>query len=142
MAICKNCIHHNVCYRIEHYGRDMEDDEPCKDFMPAADVEAAAKMDENGTAARSKHKHEYKTVLLHHKYSRSKPHEQDPLIVDYLSATKVCQICGRIGVTDHDYYEAGTFGGWLTSPKLIPAAQDLDKWCVNECFGTFAHKEM
>lgn len=38
MAVCKDCIHHNVCYHIEHYGRDMDDDTPCRDFLPAADV--------------------------------------------------------------------------------------------------------
>lgn len=38
MATCKDCIHNGVCYHIEHYGRDIETDEPCKDFLSAADV--------------------------------------------------------------------------------------------------------
>lgn len=30
---CKNCIHKDVCYRIEHYGRDLESEEPCEEFV-------------------------------------------------------------------------------------------------------------
>ena len=30
--ICNNCIHLNTCYKIEHYGRNL-DDEPCDDFI-------------------------------------------------------------------------------------------------------------
>ena len=30
---CNDCIHKDVCYKIEHYGRDLEGEEPCKDFV-------------------------------------------------------------------------------------------------------------
>ncbi len=110
--------------------------------IPAAPEEVRYKKKSRKSGlSRSKHKHEYKTVLLHHKYSHSKPHEQDPLLIDYLSATKVCQICGRIGNEDPDFYKAGVCGSWLTSSTLIPEAFELDKWHVDECMGTFAQKE-
>lgn len=51
---------------------------------------------------RSKHKHEYKTVLLHclvpNFNNSSEFHE-------ILSATKVCSICGRISENDFNQYE-------------------------------------
>jgi hypothetical protein len=31
--ICNNCIHKDVCYKIEHYGGDLEGEEPCKEFV-------------------------------------------------------------------------------------------------------------
>ena len=31
-ASCKDCIHYDVCYHIEHYGRETETDKPCKKF--------------------------------------------------------------------------------------------------------------
>ena len=30
--ICKNCIHKDVCHKIEHYGRNLETDESCDHF--------------------------------------------------------------------------------------------------------------
>lgn len=38
-AACKDCIHYDVCYHIEHYGRETETDEPCKKFKSADVVE-------------------------------------------------------------------------------------------------------
>ena len=32
MNICEDCIHKKVCYRIEHYGEDLEPDGVCEDF--------------------------------------------------------------------------------------------------------------
>ena len=29
---CEDCVHYGVCYHIEHYGRDIETDEPCEEF--------------------------------------------------------------------------------------------------------------
>ena len=29
---CENCFHRDVCYYIEHYGRDFSSDEPCDHF--------------------------------------------------------------------------------------------------------------
>lgn len=30
---CKNCIHKDVCYKIEHYGRDLESANPCEEYI-------------------------------------------------------------------------------------------------------------
>ena len=30
---CFDCIHFDVCYKIEHFGRDLEDTSPCKQFI-------------------------------------------------------------------------------------------------------------
>lgn len=30
---CSDCIHYNICYKIEHYGRDLEDTSACKQFI-------------------------------------------------------------------------------------------------------------
>ena len=30
---CSDCIHFDVCYKIEHFGRDLEDTSPCKQFI-------------------------------------------------------------------------------------------------------------
>lgn len=35
---CKDCIHYDVCYHIEHYGRELETDQPCKDFKPSVNM--------------------------------------------------------------------------------------------------------
>lgn len=37
MASCKECVHYDVCYHIEHYGRHMETEEPCGGFLNKAD---------------------------------------------------------------------------------------------------------
>jgi hypothetical protein len=37
-ANCKKCIHYDVCYHIEHYGRELETDEPCKQFKSIANM--------------------------------------------------------------------------------------------------------
>ena len=36
---CSDCIHFDVCYKIEHFGRDLEDTSPCKQFI-SKDVES------------------------------------------------------------------------------------------------------
>ena len=33
MATCKDCIHKDVCYLIEHYGKDLCSDEVCDNFL-------------------------------------------------------------------------------------------------------------
>ena len=33
MITCKDCIHYPMCYFIEQHGRDLETDEPCKNFV-------------------------------------------------------------------------------------------------------------
>lgn len=30
---CNDCIHKDICYKIEHYGRDLESEEPCDEFV-------------------------------------------------------------------------------------------------------------
>ena len=35
---CSDCIHFGVCYKIEHFGRDLEDTSPCEQFI-SKDVE-------------------------------------------------------------------------------------------------------
>ena len=37
-ATCEDCVHYGVCYHIEHYGREIETDEPCEKFINDADV--------------------------------------------------------------------------------------------------------
>ena len=33
MATCKDCIHKDVCYLIEHYGKDLCSDDTCDKFL-------------------------------------------------------------------------------------------------------------
>ena len=30
---CSDCIHFDVCYKIEHFGRDLEGTSPCEQFI-------------------------------------------------------------------------------------------------------------
>lgn len=30
---CSDCIHLDVCYKIEHFGRDLEGTSPCEQFI-------------------------------------------------------------------------------------------------------------
>ena len=30
---CSGCIHFDVCYKIEHFGRDLEGTSPCEQFI-------------------------------------------------------------------------------------------------------------
>lgn len=32
---CKECVYQPMCYKIEHYGRDIETDEICSEFVNA-----------------------------------------------------------------------------------------------------------
>ena len=34
---CYDCIHLATCYKIEHYGRDLETNIPCKEFIGVND---------------------------------------------------------------------------------------------------------
>ena len=36
MAKCKECVYEPMCYKIEHFGRDLETDEACKHFRDVA----------------------------------------------------------------------------------------------------------
>ena len=94
--------------------------------------------------SRAKHKHQYETVCLHHKYSLTKPHDPNPWNVDYYSATKVCVICGRVDEADDAYYfkEPGQ-NLWCNyfKTKLLPEAFNLERWIVDDMRGKFAHRE-
>lgn len=35
---CSDCIHYDVCYKIEHFGRDLESTSPCEQFLGKNDV--------------------------------------------------------------------------------------------------------
>ena len=35
---CSDCIHYDVCYKIEHFGRDLETTSPCEQFLGKNDV--------------------------------------------------------------------------------------------------------
>lgn len=34
---CYDCIHYDICYKIEHYGRDLETNIPCELFIGVND---------------------------------------------------------------------------------------------------------
>ena len=34
---CSDCIHLDVCYKIEHFGRDLETNTPCREFIGVSD---------------------------------------------------------------------------------------------------------
>lgn len=36
MAKCKECVYQPMCYKIEHFGRDLETDEACEHLREAA----------------------------------------------------------------------------------------------------------
>lgn len=36
MAKCKECVYEPMCYKIEHFGRDLETDEACEHFRDTA----------------------------------------------------------------------------------------------------------
>ena len=92
---------------------------------------------------RSKHKHQYETVLLHsiNHYDWSKKP------VEHLIPTKVCQICGRIGDRDNDEslyikekIHVEGFKCPVTDTKLSKKALALPLWHVED-WNKFASKE-
>ena len=89
------------------------------------------KRSKNTGLSRSKHKHEYKTVLLTNVCNFSKPHEQEQRMYSYESATKVCTVCGKIGKVDLDFYEKGTMGAFLNSSRLKDCAYALEKYITS-----------
>lgn len=34
---CSDCVHFDVCYKIEHFGRDLETNTPCREFIGVND---------------------------------------------------------------------------------------------------------
>ena len=49
MATCKDCIHKDVCYLIEHYGRDLCNNEVCDKFLVIPVVHGRWIVQENWT---------------------------------------------------------------------------------------------
>ena len=91
---------------------------------------------------RSKHKHEYKTVLLH---SFSPKAGSNSELIEILSATKVCSICGRIAENDFDQYEetkhipnSRTFSHFIE--KRIKNPESLEDWYAYGYMPKFAYK--
>lgn len=119
-------------------------DKSQKDIPVAPEEVKYHKRSDTKGQPRSKHKHLYETVCLHHKYSLTKPHDPNPWNVDYHSATKVCTICGRIEDTDESYYkkEPGN-NNWHNyfKTKLIPEAFNLPRWVVTDSRCKIATKE-
>ncbi len=90
---------------------------------------------------RSKHKHEYKTVLLH----SFVPHYSDKnKMVECLTATKVCHICGRLNGTDPEQYEKVEItppSSYLSSftENRIKNPESLEDWYC-DFLARFAYK--
>lgn len=94
---------------------------------------------------RSKHKHEYETVLLHRYYSFPDLQTGKDKIHEQRNPTRVCTICGRIDYMDSDqsYYEKAPIEGlsFLAYNKVLSEkALRLPKWKVEEPYGKFATK--
>ena len=112
--------------------------------IPIAPDESRHKKKKNSKGlARSNHKHQYETVLLHRDYTLTKPHDVNPFRIKYDSATKVCKICGKISLTDDSYYMKIPSPGVKNAYQsvLIPEAYELEHWYTNDFFGKFAHKQ-
>lgn len=118
-------------------------DKSQRDIPPVPEESRYKKKSGNKGLPRSRHKHTYKTVLVHHKYSLTKAHDPHPWKVDYYSATKVCTVCGRIGTNDQAFYtnEFGynNLGRYLES-KLTMEAYNLELWVADDAFCKFAHR--
>ena len=69
---CKDCIHYDVCYHIEHYGRLIETEEPCGGFKNKADFVEVVRCKDCKYCEQSK----YSNVMFcdwHREYFRTKP---------------------------------------------------------------------
>lgn len=90
--------------------------------------------------SRSKHKHQYKTVML----SRFSTINVGTItICEDRAPTNVCEICGRVGDIDKDpsYYEKipNTSHPWTEySTKFSAKALNLPRWYVEDYFDKFA----
>jgi hypothetical protein len=94
---------------------------------------------------RSKHKHIYETVLLHHEYHYTSPKTGKDVVVGKDVPTKVCTVCGRIEYVDYDpsYYELiqSTLNPpFIYEKVLTEKALSLPKWRVEGTFDKFAVK--
>lgn len=94
---------------------------------------------------RSKHKHLYETVLLTMNYNTTDFKTGRPKSVPVILPTKVCNICGRIGVTDADpkYYTHEPLPRLpfeAYKKELSDEALTLPKWYADDFFDKFAHQ--
>jgi hypothetical protein len=94
---------------------------------------------------RSKHKHEYETVLLSRYYRFPDLKTGMEKVYEQRNPTKVCTICGRINYMDSDqsYYEImqSTLNPpFIYEKVLTEKALNLPKWKVEEPYGKFATK--
>lgn len=80
--------------------------------------------------SRSDHKHEYKTVLLI-AYS-DHPFKQGEKL-EHKNPTKVCQLCGRVGKVDYNYYKRIPCEGNKHKyyQSVIINEAELDVWCCD-----------
>lgn len=91
---------------------------------------------------RSKHKHEYKTVLLH----SFVPYYADKnKMIEHLTATKVCSVCGRLNGIDPEQYEQKE----VTSPSpyfshftesCIKNPESLEDWYCDGFLSKVAYR--
>ena len=95
---------------------------------------------------RSKHKHEYETVLLSRYYRFPDLDTGLEMVYEQRRPTKVCTICGRIDYMDDDpsYYEIiqSTLNPpFIYEKVLTEKALNLPKWHVEDRYGKFAIKK-
>ena len=94
---------------------------------------------------RSKHKHIYETVLLHHEFRYTSPKTGKEVVVPKKVPTKVCVVCGRIDYVDTDpsYSEAvqSALGfPYIYERVLTEKALKLPKWRTDSIYDKFAIK--
>lgn len=92
--------------------------------------------------SRSKHKHQYETVLLSHFSHTTDAKTGTDKVREYCIPTKVCMICGRVDHIDRDplYYvnqsAIHSLIGFTT--KLSEKALSLPRWYIENNFDKFA----
>ena len=106
------------------------------------DIPAYKKKSKKKGQPRSKHKHEYETVLLQQDWHMTDFKTGKPKMIQYLTPTKVCVVCGRIDCADKtsSYYKEGyaTLFGY-SKEGLSEKALALPKW-HSDFFDKFAIK--
>lgn len=114
--------------------------------MPLMNEEPKHKKKSKGNGLpRSKHKHIYETVLLYRYYHYTNYETGGDKVVENVTPTKVCTICGRVDYTDRDpsYYTMVPlkyFPFSVYEKVLTEKALSLPKWVVKDTFDKFAIK--
>ena len=114
--------------------------------VPIASEEAKYKKKSNVKGQpRSKHKHEYDTVLLHRLYRHTDYKTGADTTIDCAAPTKVCNMCGRIGNLDEDpsYYTnkpLAMIHFFVEEKDLSEKALALPQWYCNDYFDKFANR--